>query len=560
MSKLKTNLKHWDKYLFPLVDKKINCLDIGAYTGENTCWMLTNLCTNPYSKVFSIDKWKSCDDCSEYKEYTDKIEKKFDKNVEETGEKDKNVKINMTSSKAIIKLKDTGLIIFDFIFIDASHQAKDVLSDAILSWDILNENGILIFDDYEWDNVKGEIFKPKEAIDTFIKLFNLQLKVLHVGYQYILKKINQRDYSKPKLNNYYNLLDEINFYKSKNIEDVILDQDTIDDLDFKINIQKYKFKDYDIPDVNKNFSNYVFLQEIYDYGYIKQYKLFELLIKKYIKNISFKQFLISSNIDKNTFILNRITDINLINKYIDNNGLLNYYLNNTSSQSKYNKIIKSKIKKKIDINNEYIINFNIYNKMIKDQTKYDLIYFGIFDNTILRTVNSIDNIGILYFIGIALNKQNYNGNLIITTEFYKDINLICNCIYILKKYYKKVIIKNKVGLNIGISFYIIATNFIGINDDDKNKINLLIKEVYEKIDNDKTLTILKQTNNKNYLNIYNKLNNFVKIKKSDAENCIKFYKNIYDFISKDIDKSIIDNIRLSLFRVLINKLIYNYFN
>jgi len=237
MSKLKTELKHWDKHLSKLYDKRNFCLDIGSYTGKSTCWMLNNLCSNPYSKVYSIDRWKACDNCSEYKEYTDKIEKEFDKNVEETGRQNQNVKMNLNSNKAIIKLKNTGIIIFDFIFIDASHEPNDILSNAILSWEILNENGILIFDDYEWDNKKNEEFKPKYAIDTFMSLYNLQLEVLHVGYHYIVKKINKKYTHKEKAE-YYELFDEINNFRIEYLEDVVFDDVIEEELDFKLKIKK----------------------------------------------------------------------------------------------------------------------------------------------------------------------------------------------------------------------------------------------------------------------------------------------------------------------------------
>lgn len=177
---LKTGWKHWDMYLSKFVGKKVNCLDIGSYTGDSTCWMLNNLCTNPYSRVFSVDTWKGS---PEYTNYTSEIENKFDEAVEKTGRKDQHVKMKMPSNKALLKLKEFGFIIFDFIFIDASHEAKDVITDAILSWDILNEEGILIFDDYKWDKLKEEHFRPKIAIDSFVQMFKPQLNTLYSGYQ-----------------------------------------------------------------------------------------------------------------------------------------------------------------------------------------------------------------------------------------------------------------------------------------------------------------------------------------------------------------------------------------
>jgi predicted O-methyltransferase YrrM len=39
---------------------------------------------------------------------------------------------------------------FDFIYIDGSHVAPDVLLDAAMSFALLKPGGILAFDDYDW--------------------------------------------------------------------------------------------------------------------------------------------------------------------------------------------------------------------------------------------------------------------------------------------------------------------------------------------------------------------------------------------------------------------------
>ena len=185
MVQLNTGWKQWDKYLVELIGKKINCLELGSYKGDATCWMLNNICTNKLSKVYSVDAWEGSP------EYINvdfsEIEKIFDNNVLKTGKLNQNIKLKMYTEEALYKLKIEN-IYFDFIYIDASHEAKDVLKDAVLSWDILNENGILIFDDYKWDKLNKDYFCPKIAIDSFVHIFSPQLITLYKGYQYIIKK------------------------------------------------------------------------------------------------------------------------------------------------------------------------------------------------------------------------------------------------------------------------------------------------------------------------------------------------------------------------------------
>ena len=45
---------------------------------------------------------------------------------------------------------------FDFIYVDGSHEAPDVLFDAILAHKLVKNNGIIAFDDYLWAQKKME--------------------------------------------------------------------------------------------------------------------------------------------------------------------------------------------------------------------------------------------------------------------------------------------------------------------------------------------------------------------------------------------------------------------
>jgi hypothetical protein len=138
-----TKWKYWNKYLSHFASKKINCLDIGAYTGDSSCWMLKNICTHPYSKVFSVDIW-AYDDKFGPEDVSD-IEKKFDEAIRLTGKQDQNVKMKTKSEDSILKFKQFEYIIFDVIFISGSFDAKDIIKNAILGWDILDENCVIIF-------------------------------------------------------------------------------------------------------------------------------------------------------------------------------------------------------------------------------------------------------------------------------------------------------------------------------------------------------------------------------------------------------------------------------
>jgi predicted O-methyltransferase YrrM len=67
---------------------------------------------------------------------------------------------------------------FDLIYVDASHYAVDVLTDAVLSFKLLKAGGILIFDDYLWAGDENIIYYPKIAIDSFTNIFSKHIKLI----------------------------------------------------------------------------------------------------------------------------------------------------------------------------------------------------------------------------------------------------------------------------------------------------------------------------------------------------------------------------------------------
>jgi predicted O-methyltransferase YrrM len=78
---------------------------------------------------------------------------------------------------------------FDFIYIDGSHLAKDVLTDACMAWPLLKKNGFMVFDDYMWKPPGFKLLdRPKLAVDSFVNMFEDDLAIAHIGYQLIVRK------------------------------------------------------------------------------------------------------------------------------------------------------------------------------------------------------------------------------------------------------------------------------------------------------------------------------------------------------------------------------------
>lgn len=77
---------------------------------------------------------------------------------------------------------------FDFIYVDGSHLAKDVLTDAVMCWPLLKPSGVIAFDDYEWEGHRPPHDRPQAGIDAFESVFKPQLALLRTGWRRMWKK------------------------------------------------------------------------------------------------------------------------------------------------------------------------------------------------------------------------------------------------------------------------------------------------------------------------------------------------------------------------------------
>jgi hypothetical protein len=139
--------------------------------------VLDNVLTHPSSRLTGIDI---------------ELPTKLLANVKASGQADR---IELIEGPSQTELRRLPLRSFDLIYIDGSHTADDVLSDAVLAWGTLKHDGVLIFDDYNWDGVPltggarlPHALLPRLAIDAFLEAFRYELEVLLKQYQVIVRK------------------------------------------------------------------------------------------------------------------------------------------------------------------------------------------------------------------------------------------------------------------------------------------------------------------------------------------------------------------------------------
>jgi len=172
---------NFEKYLLPLTkdeSKSFNFLEVGCYEGQASVWLMENTT----AKLTVIDTFEGS------KEHDKQFEKTLlNRFTENIAPHEKRVEVLVGTSREHLKRLENDS--YDFIYIDGSHQASDVLEDAVLAFPLLRKNGIMIFDDYTWGLGMEHYDIPVFGIDAFLAVYGNQLKVLEKNSQVIISKM-----------------------------------------------------------------------------------------------------------------------------------------------------------------------------------------------------------------------------------------------------------------------------------------------------------------------------------------------------------------------------------
>jgi predicted O-methyltransferase YrrM len=173
--------------LIPYLPARKNFLEIGSFEGRSAVWTIENMMEDG-GEIVCIDTWEGGSEHTP--EDMAGTEERFKHNIGLVMDNFVDRKVLPVKSTSVEALG--GWIAqkqFDFIYIDGSHLAKDVLTDACMSWPLLKDKGFMVFDDYMWRPPGFTVLqRPKIAVDTFINMFEDELIVTHIGYQLIVRK------------------------------------------------------------------------------------------------------------------------------------------------------------------------------------------------------------------------------------------------------------------------------------------------------------------------------------------------------------------------------------
>jgi len=163
--------------------ENLNFLQIGAYTGDASEWLLDNIITHESSWLTDVDTWCGSDE-EVHKEFDwNELEKFYDKRMS----KYKNIcKIKGYSADFLQSAQENY---YDFIYIDGDHRASEVYKDATFGWRCLKIGGIMAFDDYMWRHDSGDImFCPMPGINQFLQEYSGKFQLLIMFEQVWIRK------------------------------------------------------------------------------------------------------------------------------------------------------------------------------------------------------------------------------------------------------------------------------------------------------------------------------------------------------------------------------------
>jgi hypothetical protein len=183
------HIKHWEEDIGHLSNLPgLTFLEIGCFEGRATIWLLNTILTHATSSIVCLDTF----DFSGQGYYDSNttndgltIEGRFRHNIEQTSSSSK---VKTVIGPSQVTLRDLPLSHFDFVYIDGSHIGRHVLEDAVLSWGLLKNGGIMTFDDYLWEDHPDPLMRPKIAIDSFLSIYGECRKVIRKDRQVTIEK------------------------------------------------------------------------------------------------------------------------------------------------------------------------------------------------------------------------------------------------------------------------------------------------------------------------------------------------------------------------------------
>jgi predicted O-methyltransferase YrrM len=173
-------------------------LEIGSYEGASACYLIDRLTPDHAIEIHCVDTWTGGVEHLDGITNMSEVEARFHANTA-LAIRNAPSAVNLVVHKGLSDVCLAQLVAqghaetFDFIYVDGSHQAPDVLADAVLGFKLLRVGGVMIFDDYLWAEElplgRDPLRCPKIAVDAFVNCYFRKLQILRAPlYQLYVQK------------------------------------------------------------------------------------------------------------------------------------------------------------------------------------------------------------------------------------------------------------------------------------------------------------------------------------------------------------------------------------
>jgi len=185
----------WEKIFDARKNKIINSvLEIGSYEGRATIFLCSEILKEG-TTYDVIDTFGGSLEESGMSHITEKLKnndfiyENFKHNI--SFHPNINFTIHQGFSQNILPTLVQAEKKYDLIYIDASHEADDTFVDAYFAHKMLNEGGLLIFDDFLWKdpNRPHPLHSPELGIRMFFSMYENSYLLIGQGYQIYAEKI-----------------------------------------------------------------------------------------------------------------------------------------------------------------------------------------------------------------------------------------------------------------------------------------------------------------------------------------------------------------------------------
>lgn len=176
-------------------------LEIGSFEGRSTVFFAEKaLAYQSEVEIVCVDTWEGS---AEHEGVWNmgQVEQNFVHNIELATQHHPTATIckkqGHSHAKMIELLSQGHEGYFDYVYVDGSHEAPDVLFDALLAHRLVRVGGVISFDDYLWSpDASGEerhYMLVKPAVDHYVNTYQQKLQVIQNLPLYQLHIIKTKD-------------------------------------------------------------------------------------------------------------------------------------------------------------------------------------------------------------------------------------------------------------------------------------------------------------------------------------------------------------------------------